>query len=101
MKEIDYYGKDDNYIHLKFGDCVKMANFTEDFREKYPDFVKAYDNYWMGNHKDFRNAFEVISYIYNNNIPVHLYYNFTDTPVKDREEVMAYLLRENNKKELY
>lgn len=45
--KIDYYGDKDNYIHLKFGDAVKMYNFTKEFREKYPQFVRAYEMYWV------------------------------------------------------
>ena len=98
---INYYGKSDNYIHLKFGDCVKAYNFTEEFKEKYPQFVEAYLHYWDGNRKAFRNALQVISYIYNNEIPVHLYFNYTDTPVKDRKEAVQYFIRENDKDTIY
>ena len=40
-KQIDYYGSEDNYIHLKFGDCLKAYHFTPDFIKTYPKFVKA------------------------------------------------------------
>jgi len=96
MKTIDYYGDKDNYIHLKFGDCVKAYNFTEDLKEQYPNFVKGYESYWEGERTVFKNALQVISYIYNNEIPVHLYFNFTDTPVKDRDEAVQYFIREND-----
>jgi hypothetical protein len=102
-QEIDYYGDKDNYIHLKFGEIRKMYNFTKEFQEKYPIFVEHYKKYWNfknTSYGDFKNAFQVVSYIYNNKIPVNLYYNFTDTPVKNRKEVIAYLLRENNIKKL-
>lgn len=95
-KQIDYYGYKDNYIHLKFGDCLKMYHFTADFMKKYPEFVKAYEMYWNGNRNAFRNPFQVVNYAFNNNIPVHFYYNYTDTPAKDREEIIEYLLYENN-----
>jgi len=100
-KQIDYYGDKDNYIHLKFGDCVKAFNFTEDFKKDYPTFVAGYNSYWDGKRNVFKNALQVISYIYNNYIPVNLYFNYTDTPVKDREEVEQYFIRENNKTTIY
>ena len=100
-KKIDYYGDSENYIHLKFGDCVKMYNFTEDFRKEYPQFVKAYEMYWEGKRHAFKNPFQVISYAFNNKIPVHFYYNFTDTPCGDRQEITDYLLQENDKNTLY
>ena len=98
---IDYYGSTDNYIHLKFGDCIKAYNFTEEFRSQYPEFTQAYEQYWDGSRRAFNNALQVISYIYNNDIPVHLYFNFTDTPVKDKEEAVAYFVSENNKEKIY
>lgn len=103
-KEIDYYGTDDNYIHLKWGDCVKMYNFTDEFRAEYPEFTERYTHYWENggskqasfDNKGFKNAFEVIAYIYKKDIPVHLYFNFTDEPVVGGyDEVIAYLVREN------
>jgi hypothetical protein len=100
-KQIDYYGIEDNYIHLKFGDCMKAYNFTEDFRKEYPQFVKAYDMYWEGKRTAFKNPFQVVSYAFNNKIPVNWYYNFTDTPAKDQEEITKYLLQENDVPTLY
>lgn len=101
MGNINYYGSEDNYIHLKFGDCVKAYNFTDTFIAQYPVFAKAYMGYWEGKRSTFKNALQVISYIYNNNIPVYLYFNFTDTPVKDKEEAVEYFVRENDKTDLY
>jgi hypothetical protein len=100
-KQIDYYGDKDNYIHLKFGDCIKAYNFTTDFREKYPKFVKAYDLYWEGKRTAFKNPFQVVSYVFNNKVPIYWYYNYTDEPAGDREEIMNYLMNENNVHELY
>ena len=98
-KEIDYYGSEADYIHLKFGDCRKMYNFTPDFIAKYPQFAKAFQMYWNGELKryySFENPFQVVSYAFNHKIPVHFYYNYTDTPAKSRKEIIAYLLNENN-----
>lgn len=99
--KIDYYGDKDNYIHLKFGDARKAYNFTEEFIAKYPDFSKGYERYWEGKQSPFQNALQVISYVYNNKIPVHFYFNFTDTPVKNRVEAVAYFIKENNKDKIY
>ena len=99
--KIDYYGTEDNYIHLKFGDCIKAYNFTPDFKLKYPKFTKAYEMYWDGKRIAFKNPFQVVSYAFNNNIPINWYYNFTDEPAGDRAEIIQYLLDENNVPELY
>ncbi len=100
-KEIDYYGSSDNYIHLKWGDCVKAYYFTTAFRAKYPEFTQAYEGYWEGKRGVFKNALQVITYVYNNKLPVHLYFNFTDTPVKNRAEAVEYFVRENDKDTIY
>ena len=99
-KKIDYYGDEANYIHLKFGDVRKNYNFTSDFIGKYPLFAREYATYFAGNRDEksnsqFRTPFQVVRYVYENKIPVHFYYNFTDTPAKNEEEIMAYLVREN------
>ena len=96
-KQIDYYGDTDNYIHLKWGDCVKAYNFTDDFTEKYPLFASEYRKYWEGGiHRQFKNPFQIVNYVYENNIPIHFYYNFTDMPAKSQKEIIKYLL-ENSK----
>jgi hypothetical protein len=101
MNKIDYYGNTDNYIHLKFGDCLKAYNFMDDFREKYPQFVRAYELYWDDKRTAFKNPFQVVNYAFNNKIPVYFYYNFTDKPAKNRKEILNYLLNENNIDTLY
>lgn len=77
---IDYYGGKDNYIHAKFGDLRKMYNFTDDFREKYPEFSKNYASYWRGEYSVFKQPQQIVDYVAQNNIPVHFYFNFTDEP---------------------
>ena len=94
--EIDFYGYNDNYIHLKFGDARKMYNFTDDFKAKYPDFAREYANYWEGKTSKFRGPIPIVAYVYKHKIPVHFYYNFTDTPAKNKREIMAYLVNENS-----
>lgn len=102
-KKIDYYGDKDNYIHLKFGDCVKMYNFTDKFIKEYPEFTERYIHYYDNGankqasyeRKGFASAFEVVAYVYKKNIPVHFYYNFTDTPATDYEDIISYLIKEN------
>lgn len=96
MTEIDYYGEKDNYIHLKFGDARKMYNFTKSFREEYPKFATEYSKYWEGTDSAFRSPFAIVEYVYEKNIPVHFYYNFTDTPAKDKKEIIDYLVGENS-----
>ena len=95
-KEIDWYGDTDNYIHLKFGDCRKNYHFNKDFIEKYPDFVREFASYSEGSQSKFKTPFAVVAYVYKHKIPVHFYYNFTDTPAKSEQEIMAYLVNENS-----
>lgn len=95
-KKIDFYGDKDNYIHLKFGNAVKMYNFTDEFKAEYPDFTREYVNYWEGKASKFRGPFAIVEYVYSNKLPIHFYYNFTDTPAKSKREIMAYLVRENS-----
>lgn len=95
-KEINYYGEEDNYIHLKWGDVRKMYNFTKEFIEKYPSFAREYQNYFSEEKSIFKAPFAVVEYIYKNKLPVHFYYNYTDTPAKNKREIMEYLVAENS-----
>lgn len=93
---MDFYGNDLDCIHLKFGEMRKRYNFTSSFMSKYPNFCKEYQKYYYGNETGvFKNALSVVEYIDTFNIPVHLYFNSTDTPAKDMAEVYTYLIREN------
>lgn len=99
--KINYYGDKDSYIHLKFGDARKMYNFTKEFIEKYPLFAREYQKYFEGSsEKDYNRAFNspfgVVEYVYKNKIPVNFYYNFTDTPAKNKAEIIDYLVSENS-----
>lgn len=98
--KIDYYGETDNYIHLKFGDCRKAYNFTDDFIEKHSNFAKKYQRYFengagAGEFDDFKSPLTVVAHAFKKNIPVHFYYNFTDKPAKDYNEIIEYLVSEN------
>ncbi len=96
-KEINYYGNEADYIHLKFGDCRKMYNFTPDFIEKYPLFAIEYASYFDDKTKSqFKNPFQIVHYVYEKEIPVNFYYNYTDTPAGSEEEIMEYLVYENS-----
>jgi hypothetical protein len=96
MSEINYYGEDADYIHLKFGDARKMYHFTDAFRAKHPNFCAEYDKYWENdNTSKFRDALEIVSYVEHWGVPVRFYFNYTDTPAKDIKEVKEYLLREH------
>lgn len=100
---IDYYGDKDNYIHLKFGDCVKNYNFTNDFIKQYPEFTKRYIHYYRNgadkgasmNKEGFASPFEVVAYVFKKEIPIHFYYNYTDEPANDYDEIIRYLVDEN------
>lgn len=99
-KTIDYYGDKDNYIHLKFGNCVKMYNFTEDFIKNYPEFVERYVDYYNNGAsntygKGFNSAFEVVAYTHKKEIPVHFYFNYSDEPAESYTEIINYLVDEN------
>jgi hypothetical protein len=95
-KEIDYYGNTDNYIHLKFGEARKMYNFTTDFIEKYPDFTREYKKYFQCEPSRFKNPFQIVTYVFENEIPINFYYNFTDEPANDREDIIIYLVKEQS-----
>lgn len=100
-KKIDYYGKNASYIHLKFGDARKMFFFTKEFRKKYKRFCESYECYYFeepNKNKDdeFLSGFDVVETARALKIPVEIfYYNFTDTPAKNYDEIFDYL---NNKK---
>lgn len=99
---IDYYGTDADYIHLKFGEMQKMYNFTEKFVKKYPNFCAEYKKYWAGDETcRFKNPLQIAQYIDRYDIPVRLYFNYTDTPVKNMAEVYEYLIREYTGKTSY
>lgn len=92
---IDYYGDDADYIHLKFGRMQKMYNFTNEFRTKYPNFCAEYEKHWKGDKTcRFNSPLEIAQYVDMYDIPVHFYFNYTDTPVEDMTEVYSYLVRE-------
>jgi hypothetical protein len=96
-KEIDYYGNEANYIHLKFGDCRKHYNFTSEFIDKHLVFAREFSKYFnYDEDAQFKNPFQIVHYVYENKIPVHFYYNFTDTPAKNEKEIMKYLTAENS-----
>lgn len=91
-KQIDYYGETDNYIHLKWGDCVKMYNFTDKFIKDYPYFTEQYRKYWDCDETcDFKDVSDVVNYVFKNKIPVHFYFNFTDTPAKSKKEIINWI----------
>jgi hypothetical protein len=98
MKKIDYYGTKDNYIHLKFGDCRKAYHFTKKFTKEHLDFAEKYQRYFEKSQEsweDFKSPFAVVAYAFKKKIPVHFYYNFTDTPATDYDDIIAYLVKEN------
>ena len=95
LKKIDFYGDKDNYIHLKFGDCRKRYNFTTQFQKDYKQFCGEYICYFENTQSQFKNVFQVVNYIIENNLPIALYYNFSDTPVYNKKDVISYSLREN------
>ena len=94
-QQIDFYGDKDNYIHLKFGDARKHYFLTNEFAKEYPLFAKEYTKYFAYDEtSQFKNPFQIVHYAYKNAIPVHFYFNFTDTPAKSENEIMEYLGRE-------
>lgn len=96
MKKIDYYGTDDNYIHLKFGDARKRYNFTASFSKEFPKFTREYTKYFDYKESQFKNPFQIVAYVFKHKIPVNFYYNFSDDPATDEGQIMAYLGRENS-----
>lgn len=92
---IDYYGTDADYIHLKWGDMRKAFNFTEEFKNKHPNFYKEYRKYWNDDPTcKFHTPLQIAQYVDMFNIPVRFYFNFTDTPVHNMTEMYEYFIRE-------
>lgn len=92
---MDYYGNTSNYIHLKFGDMRKNCNFTEAFQAKHPLFVKEYFKYFESEESLFNDPLEIVNYVEMYGLKVNFYFNMTDTPAKDFDDVRAYLNREH------
>lgn len=93
---INYYGEDADYIHLKFGDMRKAYYFTDEFVAKHPEFCKEYKKYWVRDEScRFKSPLHILSYVDDYNIPVHFYYNYTDTPADSIADIYAYLIRED------
>lgn len=98
----NYYGENDSYIHLKFGEARKCFNFTKEFRKKYPQFCESYENYFFGEggeseDNEFYNAFDVVASARALKLPANFFYfNFTDEPAKSYREIEGYLEREGN-----
>lgn len=94
-KEIDYYGTEDNYIHLKFGTARKMYFFTDEFEENYKEFAEEYAKYGESGEFDENGLFgsteELVNYVFDNNIPINWYFNFTDTPAESQEEIINWV----------
>lgn len=100
IDSIHFYGEDHNYIHLKFGKAHKMYNFTEEFMKNFPYFTEEFLKYWEdGENPDgeqyesltFKKAKDVVDYVFENNIPVYFYFNFTDTPAYSKEDIYQWL----------
>lgn len=95
MKEIDWYGTDADYIHLKFGRMQKCYNFTDAFRAKHTKFCVEYEKYWNNDSTgELNSPLKIAQYVDVFNIPVHFYYNFTDTPSKSMEDIYEYIIHE-------
>lgn len=93
--DINYYGTDIDVIHLKFGHARKLYHFTAEFERAYPKFCEEYRKYWDGDSMSkFTNAYTIIKYIADFNIPVHLYFNYTDEPT-DTKGALEWWLANN------
>lgn len=87
MQKNLFYSDKLDYIHLKFGEARKLYNFTDDFEKKYPVFCAEYKKYYIASNEytRFRNAYVLINYIEDYDIPVRLYLNFSDEEVTTKE----------------
>jgi hypothetical protein len=94
---MDYYGETDNYIHLKFGHMQKQYNFTDEFKKEYPEFSDEFIKYWIDMGDKFKTPMDIALYVKEHNIPVGFYFNFTDTPAENVDEVIDYLEWELNR----
>lgn len=94
---MDYYGETDNFIHVKFGHMQKRYNFTDEFRKEYPEFSDEFIKYWLDMGDKFKTPMDIALYVKEHNIPVGFYFNFTDTPADNVDEVIDYLEWELNR----
>lgn len=98
---INYYGENDNYIHLKFGHARKCYNFTEDFIKLHKDFVEKYLAYWNGEETEdldnaFLNARDVVYGAEKEDLPPEFFYfNYTDESAESYREIYNWI-GENN-----
>jgi len=90
----NWYGDNESYIHLKWGNMRKWTNFTREFKKAYPKFVRRYNKYAdKATEDNYREKiFELLCMIENQNIKVGLYDNYTDTPYRDTAEVWRYFM---------
>ena len=92
--DIDAYGETQNVIHFKFGGMRKGYNFTDDFREKYPRFVKEFSKYYNHEVGLFTDPLVIVKYIEKRNLPIRLYSNYYDAEFEDFEAVYEWILAE-------
>ena len=87
-----FYGDTTSYIHFKFGDCIKMYNFTKEFLDQYTIFCKGYQRFFNGKpSRLFKKGVDVVRYIKENNIPILLYQNYHDLEFLNVDEAIKYL----------
>lgn len=102
MSKIDYYAEKADYIHLKWGDVRKRYHFTDKFVKQHERFVEEFEKYFSRDPESkFKDPLAVVNYIDAFSLPVHFYFNYTDTPAKNIEEVKQYLVREHLPDEWY
>ena len=83
--------EEDTIIHLKFGDMRKAYSFADWFWHKYEFFSTEFAKYWEEEESYFKNPYQIVDYVEENNIPVDFYFNFTDEYAKSYDEIREYL----------
>lgn len=77
--DFDYYDNDDICIlHIKFGNIRKCYTGLKVENGIPQEFVDAYQKYWMGEPSMFDEPYQIVDYIVKHDLPVILYFNFTD-----------------------
>lgn len=89
--DFDYYDTNDVcVIHVKFGHARKLFTGLTVENNLPEEFITEYIKYWDGEGDILTSARDVVDYIIDNDLPVILYANFSDTEL-DQEGIYQWL----------
>lgn len=77
--DFDYYDNDNICIlHIKFGHIRKCYTGLKVENGIPQEFIDEYQKYWVGDPSMFDDHYKIVDYIVEHDLPVILYFNFTD-----------------------